>query len=262
MQINLTKPASILPILVLLLISISSCNRYYYQPNAVNAPMLSNRNDAKILVSGNGGVGTSSSGDYSSEVINLQASYSPLKYVGLMGNYANYRYDTYEEVPEDGEVDAHANLLEGGIGGYYPIILNEKGFKLVADTYVGYGAGKLNSDVKMNFDRIFIQPGINLTTPFFDAGFAARISGIKYSDFNSNGMLQFYVEQQGLQDITSKRHFFFEPAITLRGGYKFVKGQLQVVRSASLNNLDWKYNDTMFTLGLFISIEEFFKLKK
>jgi len=75
-------------------------------------------------------------------------------------------------------------------------------------------------------------------------------------------MGQEYVTNQGLATITDKRTFFFEPALTLRGGYKFIKGQLQLVKSDPFNSVDWKYDDNMITFGVFFSIEEFIKLKK
>lgn len=243
-------------------ILITSCNRYYYQPNAVNAPMLKDKNDIKLAIAGNLGADELDGMETTNGSINFQAAYSPVKYIGLMTNFTNYRYSFQEEDPSTGKVDAHASLFEGAVGGYYPLIEKDNGLKLVADTYVGYGGGKLKSDVNMDFNRLFIQPGINLTFPFFDVGVAARISGIKYTNFDQNGMSAEYINSQNLQDITTDRHFFFEPALTMRGGYKFIKGQLQVVKSAAFENVNWNYDNTMATFGIYFSIEEFMKLKK
>jgi len=240
----------------------SSCSRYYYQPNAVNAPMLKEKGDMKVALSG-----TASSDDLNgsytkSSVINIQTAYSPIKYMGVMANYTNYKHDFEAEDFAKGDVDAHASLFEVGVGGYYPIFLKENGFGLVADTYVGFGGGKLKSDVDMNFNRLFIQPGISLTFPYFDIGLATRISGIKYNSFNSNGMSPEYISNQGLNNITDKRYYFFEPALTLRTGYKFVKIELQVVGSSSFKNLDWDYDDNIATLGIHFSILDAIKWSK
>ena len=240
----------------------SSCSRYYYQPNAVNAPMMKEKGDLKIGISG-----TTSSGDLngtntSSSILNLQTAYSPIQYLGLMVNYSNYNYSFGEEDPSKGDVDANAGLFEGGVGGYYPIINRESGFGLIADTYVGYGGGKLSSDVNMNFNRLFIQPGINVTFPYFDIGLATRISGIKYSNFDAHGMSPEYISQQGLTEITQKRHYFFEPALTLRAGYKFIKAELQVVGSTPMNELDWESNGTVVTFGIHFSLMDAIKFGK
>lgn len=240
----------------------TSCSRYYYQPNAVHAPMLKEKNDLKIGINGNFGQEDFDNNESFSSVVNFNAAYSPVKHLGIMTSFTNYRYNLDEENAASGEVDAHATLFEAGVGGYYPVVENEKGLKLVADTYIGYGGGKLKSDVNMNFDRIFIQPGINLTFPFFDVGLAGRFSGIKYKNFNNNGMSQDYLDEKRLLNITDKRHFFFEPALTLRGGYKFIKAQFQVVKSVAFENVGWNYDDNMVTLGIQFSIEEFMNLKK
>jgi len=241
----------------------SSCSRYYYQPNAVNAPMLKERNDLKIGLNGSFGSEDLNNATNTSTVLNFHAAYSPVKYVGLMTTFSNYRYDFNEsnEDPTTGDVDAHATLFEGGVGGYYPLIEKDNGLKLIADTYVGYGGGKLNSDVKMDFNRLFVQPGLNLTFPYFDVGLAARISGIKYSNFDANGMNEAYVESRGLTNIEDKRHFFIEPALTMRGGYKFIKGQIQLVKSAAFDNIEWNANSSMITLGVHFSLEEFWKMQ-
>lgn len=226
----------------------SSCSRYYYQPNAVNAPMLSKKNDANVTASA----------DWSSEsgTFNLQAAYSPADYVGIIGGWSNYIYQAPTPEPEKGDVNAHARLLEIGAGGYYPVFNNDRGLALIADTYVGYGGGVLTSDVNMDFSRLFIQPGFNLSTRYFDAGIQTRFVGIKYRNFDDNGRGEDYIRQQGLEQITDTRHFFFEPALTLRGGYKFVKLQFQLVATVPMGQIDWHYNETHGTLGLYFSIDD------
>ncbi len=246
-------------LLAVIVVMFSACNRYYYQPNAVNAPMLKEQNDLKLGLNGSFGNEEIDNHNNTSSNINFHAAYSPIKYVGLMTTFSNYKYDFREEDAAAGDVDAHATLFEGGVGGYYPLAENDRGLKLVADAYVGYGGGKLNSDVKMDFNRLFIQPGLNLTFPFFDVGLAARISGIKYQNFDANGMSATYIESKGLTNITNDRHFFFEPALTMRGGYKFIKGQLQIVKSAAFENIPWNADGTMVTMGVHFSLEEFWK---
>lgn len=235
-------------ILGLWLTVLSSCSRYYYQANPVNAPMLSKQHDANV---------TASVDDWSeSRTFNLQAAYSPVNYVGIIGGWSNFNYRTTSPEPEKGDVNAHARLLEIGAGGYYPVFNNGRGLELIADTYVGYGGGALNSDVNMDFSRTFIQPGFNLSTPYFDAGVHARFSGIKYRNFDSNGRDEEYIRRQGLEGITDTRHYFFEPTLTLRGGYKFVKLQAQLVGVVPLGQVDWHYNESQFTLGLYFSIDD------
>lgn len=227
---------------------LSSCSRYYYQANTVQAPMLGKRHDANVTVSVD---------EWSeSSTFNVQAAYSPVDYLGIIGGWSNFNYRAPTPEPEAGDVNAHARLLEIGAGGYYPVFKNGRGLELIADAYAGYGGGALESDVDMNFSRVFIQPGFNLSTPYFDAGFHTRFVGIKYRDFDDNGRGEDYIRQQGLAGITDGRHYFFEPALTLRGGYKFVKLQAQLVGTVPLGQVDWHYNETHLTLGLYFSIDD------
>src|SRR5690606_35380846 len=198
--------------------------------------------------------------DYSA-VFNFHGAYSPVKYVGLMTTFTTYNYAMANEDRETGDVDAHATLFEGGVGGYYRIVERDNGLALIADTYVGYGGGRLSSDVDMRFNRLFVQPGIHLRFPFVDVGLAFRYSGIKYSNFDANGMSDEYVENQGLTTITEGRNYILEPAFTVRGGYKFIKGQLQIVGAVPEQENKWKVNKSLFTIGVFFSIDELMKLK-
>ena len=250
-------------ILILLLIGCiftqSSCSRYYYQPNSVNAPMLNEKGDLKLGIAGTSNKDNLDGNFTKSSVMNFQAAYSPMKYLGVMANFSNYKHNINVEDKAEGDVDAHATLFEVGAGGYYPIFLRKNGFGMVADNYIGFGGGKLNSDVRMNFNRLFIQPGIHLTHPFFDIGFSTRIAGIKYNDFNSNGMSAEYIQSQGLTNITDKRHYFIEPALTLRVGYKYAKFEMQLISSSSSNNLEWDYDGNIVTLGVHFSLEHAFR---
>ncbi len=240
---------------------LASCSRYYYQPNAVSMPMLKDKNDANLAVNGRLGTGSADNNrDYSS-VFNFHGAYSPVKYLGLMTTLSTYNYSMANEDPSTGDVDAYAMLFEGGVGGYYPIFERSNGLALIADTYVGYGGGRLNSDVNMRFNRTFIQPGIHLRFSFVDVGIALRYSGIKYTNFDANGMSEEYIENQGLTNITDGRKSFFEPAFTIRGGYKFIKGQFQIVGATPMHEDKWKSNKSLVTFGVFFSIDELIKFK-
>ncbi len=231
-----------------ILVLSSSCSRYYYQANAVNTPMLGKKNDANVTVAG----------DWSSEALtlNFQAAYSPVEYLGIIGGFSNYSYGAPTPDPLSGDVDVYATLLEGGVGGYYPVFTNGRGLEVIVDTYVGYGGGRFDSDVRMNFNRLFIQPGIGLSTPYFDAAFSPRIVGMRYTDFDANGRDEAYIQERHLSDITSGRHYFFEPTLTLRGGYKFVKLQTQLVLSTPMKNVAWHYNESVLNVGLYFSIDD------
>ena len=260
----------LLPAMVLLALGMSSCSRYYYKPNSVNAPLLTDAGDAHITINGSTDDQTVDGTESRNRLLNVQGAVSPVKGLGIIGGYTNYDYFVKSMPnPATGDVDAKANLWEIGLGGYYKILetKNAMGLKLVTDLYGGYGAANLTSDVNMRLKRIFLQPGFGMRSNFVDASFNFRFSGIRYSNFNANGRDSSYLRSHNLIDarnqrIDGKNHFFIEPSFTLRGGYKFIKIQFQAVWAAALSNVSWNYDESIFTVGAQISIEEFFKMKR
>ena len=244
---------------LLILIAGSSCNRYYYKPNGVNAPLFTDGGQVHLNVAGSiGGNG----GDYDYEgtryVFDLQGSVSPIKHLGIIANYSTYGYTPDNPDVMNGNVDGKAHLLEFGVGGYYA-----KGnkFKMVADCYVGYGTGQIRSDVDMRLKRFFIQPGIGVRSPAFDAAFNLRLISATYDHFNAKGMSNDYLMQQNLINSSGRRidntnYAFVEPSFTVRTGYKFLKVQLQMVFAQEITSVPWDYNPSRYTVGLYFSVED------
>jgi len=190
---------------------------------------------------------------------NTQASYSPVNHLGIIGGYSTYSYKATDADVSSGNVNAAAHLAELGAG-YYCVRKVGK-IKFVGDIYGGAGGGKLQSDVDMNFVRSFIQPGIGLRTAYFELSFSYRFTDIKYYNLNANGHDSGYLAQQNLvygngRTITNTSYVFAEPAITLRGGYKFIKIQTQLVTIHPVSYVPWQYNNSQFNIGLTFELED------
>jgi len=98
-------------------------------------------------------------------------------------------------------------------------------------------------------------------SPYFDAAFNLRISTVNYSNFDANGHDQQYLTDHDLIDgsgtrIDAKTYTFMEPAFTIRGGYKFLKLQMQAVLAQEMQLTSWHYNGFMYTLGIYFSLED------
>ncbi len=242
---------------LVMVIACSSCNRYYYKPNGVNAPLFTDGGQAHLNVAGSIG---GNSGDYKGTryVFDLQGSVSPVKHLGIIANYSTYGYTPDNPDAMNGNVDGKAHLLEFGVGGYYA---KGKKFKMVTDCYVGYGGGQIRSDVDMRMKRFFIQPGIGVRSPAFDAVFNLRFINLRYDNFNAKGMSNDYLLQQNLVNSSGRRidnttYTFFEPSFTVRAGYKFIKAQLQMVFAQEITGVPWHYNPSRYTVGLYFSLED------
>lgn len=241
-------------------IAATGCSRYYYKPTGVNAPMFTHGGQAHLNLAGNPFGGTDDGDNETTSFFDVQASYSPINHLAVMANYSTVAYRTLNPDPVTGRVDARANMLEGGIGGYYAA--GKPKVKMVADLYVGGGSGNLSSDIDARVTKLFIQPGIGMRTPWVDVGFNFRFSNIQYSGVDDNGLGLGYLTGQGLYNPTTQRgiedgsYTFFEPALTVRGGYKFAKVQLQLVLAEALTPVSWNYNHSRFTVGFYFSLEE------
>ena len=243
----------------------TGCTRYYYRPNAVEAPLFTGGGQAHFDLAGSTGnfydqTNGGNTYDGSTTTFAAQAAYSPINHLAAFFSYSSLAYRTAN--PDNaGNVDANAHLLEGAIGGYYA---KGRKFKMVADLYVGYGGGPIRSDVDMHLSRFFVQPGIGVTSPYFDAAFNLRISAVNFSRFNANGHDSTYLQNNNLIDglgtrIDQRGYAFAEPCFTVRGGYKFLKIQMQIVVAQSLDNAAWNYNPVTYTLGVYFSLEDVLK---
>lgn len=233
---------------LLLVFGMSSCSRYYYKPNGVNAPMLTAANDLHLSANATNDVA----------FVNLQAAYSPVNHLGIIANISTYSYKADSPDVTAGNVDASAHLAELGVGYYYS---TGNRAKLVYDIYGGIGNGSMKSDVNMSAVRGFIQPGVGIRTKYFEASFNYRLSCIRYYNLNTNGHDSNYLSQQHLINDNGRRidntaYLFAEPSITIRGGYKFIKVQMQYVIAKAVTNVPWAYNADQFSIGVGFELEE------
>lgn len=240
--------------MVIALLSLSSCSRYYYKPNAVNTPLFTDGMQGHLAVAGSIG-GDGDDGDRTT-FADVQGSFSPVKHLGIIANYSTWNYSPARSTG----TPARAQLLEGGLGGYMP--MGKRKVKMVTELYAGYGAGQLKSDVDLDVQRFFIQPAIGMRSPWVDASFALRWAFVNYANLDDNGRGYAYLQQQQLVDMYGNRRIdqgtftFLEPSFTVRGGYKFLKVQLQLVTAMPVSAIAWNHDPVRFTVGLQFSAED------
>lgn len=255
---------SLLFLFIIPFIALTSCTRYYYKPNGVNTPLFTDGGQAHIGLAGSTGDGD---GAGTTNFFDVQASVSPIRHLGIIGNYSTYAFNPDAPDPASGNVQARAQLIEGGVGGYYA--LGNRKVKMVVDLYGGGGTGSIRSDVDMDVTRLFLQPGIGMHSPWVDAAFNMRFSRIMYRNLDDNGRGNNYLISHQLMDIYNNNrridqggYSFFEPTFTVRAGYKFAKAQFQMVISHPVNYVPWHYNGARFTAGFYLSIEDIIELAR
>jgi hypothetical protein len=227
-------------------IALSSCTTTLYKSNAVNTPLFHEEKQTRISA----GPG------------NVQAAYAITDHVGIMGNIF---WEKYEKDNKDNS----GNLIEVGAGYFTPILPD-----MIFETYGGIGLGKISFDEtlnagqnntrKRNYDvngmRWFIQPGIGYANPYFEAAFTPRFSFVSFSNFSSSGYTAEEIEKENLDKntIENTMWMFVEPAITLRGGYKWIKLQAQYGVTLKANGADLNHGDDFFNISLIADIGTWF----
>jgi hypothetical protein len=250
-------------LLTVILIGLCSCNRYYYKPSGINAPLFTGGGQAHLSLDGSfGNPKNGKAAEGNTYFFDVQGAVSPVNHLAFIANYSTYKYRVLNPDDASGHVDAAAHLLEGGIGGYYAT--QGRKVQMVTDLFAGYGGGPVRSDVNMDARRFFIQPGIGMHSPWFDASFNLRFSILNFSNFYANGRSDDYLITQKLIDNRGRRidattYSFAEPGITIRAGYKLAKVQFQMVLANEISQVAWNYNAARFTAGIYFNLEEAWK---
>ncbi|MFO7829244.1 MAG: hypothetical protein R6V23_11520 [Bacteroidales bacterium] len=221
-----------LKILLLVILSgfLFSCSPEYI-PNMVNSPMFSNQGEMQATIA----TGTSN--------FDAQTAFAITDNIGIMvnGSYGNETSDTTDDFHK------HA-FIEGGIG-YYENI-GEKGRY---EIYGGYGFGRTEgyfegawADSRItdaDLQRIFVQPGIGISTGVFDGSFSPRFVLVKMTP-----------RGEGFE--TGGYNTFFEPVITSKVGYKWIKFVAQFGFSIPVgnDNIHFDYQPFIINFGLNFNI--------
>ena len=231
---------------------LSSCAHYYYVPNVQNVPLFREKNEYRFSAFYGDG-DKSSSGE-------IQVAYSPTSNLGIMANYISASGGN-----STGKNSASGSCLEGALGYFKPL-----GNAAVFEIYGGLGGGSQNhkyyssftnqsyGSADISFVKVFIQPSFGMTFNAFDVAFSTRLCSMSFTDVKNNTTDGY--ESRVLNDIGVKNHAFIEPAITLRGGWKNVKFQVQGLISADLTNPVMYIGEGYhFSAGMYFTIANRYK---
>jgi hypothetical protein len=235
-----------------------SCSHYYYVPNVQNVPLFREKNEYRL--SGTYGLGTETS------CLEVQGAYSVTGNFGVMTNFMSAK-----GIENSEESWAKGNYLDAAIGYYKPLIKSG-----VFEFYGGIGGSKqhhqyrseiydpgnpahnnLNAGTSdLSYIKIFVQPSIGMTFNGFEFAFSTRFNRLSFNKTdnqidklsNSHEFDKLYTTAQ------TKNFLFFEPALTIRGGWKYLKVQLQGATASYLNNEHYHFDQYHISIGINIAI--------
>lgn len=269
------KPGIYAALLCSAALAVTSCNKHIYVPNQVNAPLLKERYEFKGSIT----------------PTNLQGAFAITDNIAIMAN-GQYLYgfnylDPANETNTDNDLlvsnRTRGGLVEGAVGYFKPFGARKK---MVFDVYAGYGSGgfktltrEYNSNdgtnandymIRNRFSKVFVQPSIGFVNPIVETIFTSRFSMVNF--YNSQlGIKAFEGDAAGKADfmrINNKPIAFYEPAFTVRVGYRYVKFQSQLQFAVPLNNGDWNdystnnmnqyFQQISFTMGVAVNIAHWY----
>ena len=233
-------------------LALPSC-KIMYMPNAQNVPLMKEKGEIRANVG----------------VSNYQGSYALTENIGLMLN-GQYRNSTFtgESGSYNYEYSSSRWLVEGG-GGYFKP-LGEDG---VVEAYGGLGYGGVTFDrssqdssggtqvnstdrYNANMIKLFIQPAIGVTSEYADFAFSMRFVGAKFSSIDTIGYTEQDLINEQISGVEKPFFAFIEPAITVRGGWKYVKFHTQFIYSHLLTKEELNRSPFNFNVGINICIAD------
>jgi hypothetical protein len=219
-----------LAVLTIILALVSeSCSRYYYVANVQNVPMFKEKDELHLSGFMGGGDETT--------CYEAQAAYAATDHLGLMANFMTAK---------GGNVPSHnygkGTFLEGALGYFKPA-----GKFGVFEIYGGVGGsrqhhefynsyyGESHGYADISYMRFFVQPSFGITTKLIDFGLSGRFCNMIYTRVDNLVHGDDYASSK-LRDLQQMVPFNFEPAATLRIGWKNLKAQAQLEYAGLMNN--------------------------
>ncbi|MFO8055604.1 MAG: hypothetical protein R6U19_10640 [Bacteroidales bacterium] len=234
-------------ILLALIIVSAGCN-VAYVPNRHNVPLMQEKGDANINIS----------------TTNVQGAYALTDKFAVMGNmyFRDNTWDASADTLSDWSYQANRFLAEGALGYYKPMGDNGS-----FETYAGGGMGSIRFEMKdddpygdrlykANISRFFIQPDIGYKSDYFDFIFSAKFSYLGFNNVDTTNYKPSALVEDNLYKLDKQPFFFFEPAITIRFGYKYIKAYSQAIIAKKLNPERINYRSFGVNVGLEIDISE------
>jgi hypothetical protein len=225
---------------LLAIILFTGCSPKYYTPNTQNVPLISQKGETNLTVSGNG------------NQVEFQGAYGVTNGFAIKANGGLF-------IPKDLDNGngGSGSFAEVG-GGYFKPIGDNWVFESYGIFGLGYMENHLPSttadypqtegDISANILRFGVQPNFGYKSKYFCAAVSSRIVSLNYN--NVRGDLIFENEDQVAYLRNNRSTILLEPALTLRGGFEKIKLQMQIGYSLNATNTSFRQDNTYMTLGL------------
>lgn len=243
-------------LLILFLFLLSSCTQVYYAPITKNIPLFKEKNEYRA------------SFDFGMTdemyTTDFQAAYSITDHFAVStslmfgrggGDTTNFGEGTYYDF---------------ALGYYKPLrihgvfeIFGGIGKSSQHHVYVKSTSTYSGSYSDLGYTSIFIQPSIGLTLNGFDIAFTSGFSRVNFHRIVDNTSTYDEENKSVLSQISNhKSSILFEPAVTIRVGWKYVKLELQGIHPINLSHSYLPFDDKKIIIGLQFAFAERYNQKR
>jgi hypothetical protein len=236
--------------LVCAALALSSCSHTYYLSTSPNVPLFREKNE----VQANGSLGYDGTGTGSKQA---QVAYSVTNHFAIAGTYSDFRRGDQNRFNH-----SQAQYYEM-TAGYFKPCHNQ----LVFEVFGGYGYCQQNHQysvfetASLDFHKLVVRPIIGYTTNYFDVAFTPSINHLSYNNASVN-ITRNKTQLELIQKLDrAKNIFLFEPSITYRLGWKYVRLQAQWSITVPLNHHDLNLNRGQVSAGLSFAFAQRFMKK-
>lgn len=244
------------------LFTVTSCKHYYYVPTVQNVPLFKEKNEYRATVAVGGGDETSTT--------DIQSAYSVTDKFAVMANFM-----TAKGGDKSSNNWGEGKYFDAALGYFKPLDMHG-----VFEIYGGVGSSNQHHQYQrtssswnggsttynsgtadLSFTKLFLQPSLGLTFNGFDIALTSGISQLNFHKIN-NQIDTIDIEYFVVDTISKNRtSFLFEPSLTIRGGWKYVKLQIQLLSSKNLSRANLKFNDSKISIGLTFAFADRFRRK-
>jgi hypothetical protein len=204
----------------------TACSPRIYQPKPAEPVLLSKKNQLKI----------NSISDINMSTISI--AYSPKENFGIQMGVGGNHNETYT-INNSGTKTSFLNEFYFNpyiAAGYYKL-----SNQILYEIYGGLGVYKYKNTAraylqKMNNLNLFIQPSVAYVNKNFEVVFTAKIDNLNKGKVILSDSVLTAESLKNYNFLDYKSYFFFQPAITIKAGFKFLKFQLQISESIPFSN--------------------------
>lgn len=222
------------------LFGFASCSPKFYSPNTQNVPLISEKGETNLSLSGNG------------NQVEFQGAYGVSENMAIKVNGGLF-------IPSDLDNGngGSGKFIEVG-GGYF----KETSPNWVFETYGIVGVGSFENhlpsttndhpqtegDISAGIFRVGVQPNFGYKSKNFSAAVSSRFVNLSYNKIKGDLIYDGKSQTDYLKNHSS--NFLVEPALTVRGGFENMKLQLQYGYSLNLSTNDFRQDHAFLTVGL------------